>query len=219
MLILAAAAEPADDIWAAVQAVTAVVAIPVTISLGWLAYRAVWPRRKLRWSARVRPLMSHGAAHTNRLAVDFQGVRLARPHIVEVELSNVGNKDLEPVHFNGRSVDIHSSVSVVDVLQHGSSPSVQRTLQPVVIGGRVSLATATPLHRGQTLTYVLLVDGADPEIELRASVSNARIERVPVSEPTVPRAVVVKQVLVLLSATLLVTLTAGVLFYFYMWRR
>lgn len=216
MLILTAATEPANDIWTAVQAMAAAVAIPVTVGLGWLAYRAVWPRRKLRWSARVRPLMSHGAAHTNRLAVDFEGVRLARPHIVEVELSNVGNKDLEPAHFNGTSVDIQSSVTVVELLQGVSSPSVQRVLQPTVTDHMVSLATATPLHRGQTLTYVMLVDGADPEIQLRASVSNARIERAPVSEPTVPRSLVVKQALVLLSAALVATLAAGVLSFPYL---
>ncbi|GAA2421426.1 hypothetical protein [Streptomyces glaucus] len=211
MVILAPAAESADDIWAAVQAVAAVIAIPVAIGLGLLAYRAVWPRRKLRWSARVRPLVSHDAAHTNRLAVVFQGVQLVKPHIVEVELSNVGNKDLEPAHFNGTPVDIRSSVPIVELLQHGSSPGVQRVLRPTVTGRTVSLDTRTPLHSGQTLTYVMLVDGADPGIELLASVSNTRIERAPASGPVTPRAAFVKPALVLLVATLLVMAASGVL--------
>ncbi|MCX4455739.1 hypothetical protein OOK58_27575 [Streptomyces sp. NBC_01728] len=175
--ITAAAEESNDVFWTALAAVAAVLALPVMVGLGWLAYRAVWPRRKVRWSARVSPLMSHGAAHTNRLGVTFTGRTLTRPHIVEIELSNVGNKDLEPAHFSSLPLDITSTVPVVALLQGKSKPSVQRVLAATEAPGGLELATNTPFHKGQTLTYVMLVDGPEPKIDLRASVSNTKIER------------------------------------------
>ncbi|MET9470478.1 MULTISPECIES: hypothetical protein [unclassified Streptomyces] len=176
--IAAAAAEESNDVfWTALAAIAAVLAIPTMIALGWLAYRAVWPRRKVRWSARVSTLMSHGAAHTNRLAVTFTGQTLTRPHIVEIELSNVGNKDLEPSHFSSLPLEIISSVPVVALLQKESKPAVQRVLDPTELPSGLELATSTPFHKGQTLNYVLLVDGPEPKIDLRASVSNTKIER------------------------------------------
>lgn len=179
MLILAA--ELDDGFWTALGAVGAVLAVPAMIGVGWLGYRAVWPRRKVRWSARIRPLMSHEAGHTSRLTMEFEGSQLRRPHFVEIELSNVGNKDLEPAHFNGLPVDIRSSVPVVALLGHGSDPSVQRVFRPTHADPHlVSLETTTPLHKGQTMAYVMLVDGFEPKVELRASVSNAKVEeRVP----------------------------------------
>ncbi|MFC8702441.1 hypothetical protein ACFUIV_09780 [Streptomyces anulatus] len=175
--IAAAAEESSDVFWTALGAVAAVLAIPAMIGVGWLAYRAVWPRRRVRWSARVSTLMSHGAAHTNRLEVTFTGQTLIRPHIVEIELSNVGNKDLEPAHFSNLPVEITSTVPVVALLQEQSNPSVQRVLAATKRPRGLELATTTPFHKGQTLTYVLLVDGRQPKIDLRASVSNTKIER------------------------------------------
>jgi hypothetical protein len=178
MLILAAEAEEASEtFWTALGAVGAVLAVPTTLFVGWLAYRAVWPRRKVRWSARVSPLMSHSAAHNGGLQVAWTGAPLSRPHIVEVELTNVGNKDVEPAHFNALPVEITSTAPVVALLQDSSEPSVQRVLAPSVSNSGLSLATSTPLHKGQSLTYVMLVDGARPDIDLRASVSNASFER------------------------------------------
>ncbi|MFJ4125967.1 hypothetical protein ACIP3U_32115 [[Kitasatospora] papulosa] len=175
MLILAAD----DTFWTGASAIGTLLAIPTMIGLGWLAYRAVWPRRKVHWSARVRPLMSHESAHTNRLNVDWTGTRLRSPHIVEVELRNVGNKDLEPSHFHALPIEILSTAQVVALLSHSSEPSVQRVLTPTQTPTGLTLATATPLHKKQSLTYVMLVDGRDPKIGLRASVSNAKFHQVP----------------------------------------
>jgi hypothetical protein len=121
--------------------------------------------------------MSHGAAHTERLRVQFAGQWLDRPHIVEVQLSNVGNKDLEPQHFNGLPLEILSTARVVSLLQESSEPSTQRTLQATVEPGGFVLSPVTPFHKGQTLNYVALVDGASPEVALRASISNTAIDR------------------------------------------
>ncbi|MGW8955920.1 hypothetical protein [Streptomyces sp. NPDC055709] len=76
-------------------------------------------------------------------------------------------------------MEIISSARMVALLQHGSNPPIQRPLAPSETPNGLSMATATPLHKGQTLTYVMLVDGSDPEIELRASVSNAKFDRAP----------------------------------------
>jgi hypothetical protein len=176
-MALTAASESSEAFWTALAAIAALLAIPTAIGVGWLAYRAVWPRRKVRWSARVSPLMSHDAADTSVLSVSHTGSVLAKPHVVEVELTNTGNKDLEPSHFNGLPVEITSSVDLVALLQETSKPSVQRVLPATASSDRLSLATPTPLHKGQTLTYVMLIDGQDPKINLQASLTNGTVER------------------------------------------
>ncbi|MEV7078646.1 hypothetical protein AB0N88_08895 [Streptomyces sp. NPDC093516] len=175
MTIMAAAVD--ETFWTALGAMAAVLAVPTAVGVGWLAYRAVWPRRRVRWSVRVSPLMSHGAAHTERLTISFTGQRLDRPHIVEVQLSNVGNKDLEPAHFHGQPLEITSSARVLSVLQSSSKPATQRVLPAREDDHTVTVSADTPFHKGQTLTYVLLVDGAGPSIGMRASLSNTKLER------------------------------------------
>ncbi|MEU7075816.1 hypothetical protein AB0B30_37365 [Streptomyces narbonensis] len=187
MLILAAE-EAGSDTWAIVGAIGALLAVPTAILVGWLAYRAVWPRRKVRWSARVSPLMSHIAANGGGLSVALSGTTLATPHIVEVELTNIGHKDLEPTHFNSLPIEITSTVPLVALLQERSEPSVQRVLPATMSSHSLTLATATPFHRGQVLTYVALVDGTDPKIELQASLTNASVDRREPPSPGTERA-------------------------------
>ncbi|MGW2939736.1 hypothetical protein ACWDA7_50655 [Streptomyces sp. NPDC001156] len=114
--------------------------------------RTAWPRRKIRWSARVSPLVSHGAAHTDRITVGFAGTRLDTPQIIEVEVSNVGNKDFEPAHFLGTPIEIMlTGGTVVSTLRETSEPTVRRVLHATEHGDRVALDTSTPLHKGQTV--------------------------------------------------------------------
>lgn len=176
MLILAGE-ESGADTWAVVGAIGAVLAVPTALLVGWIAYRAIWPRRKVRWSARVSPLMSHSAAHSGGLSVQWSGATLSRPHVIEIELTNIGRKDLEPTHFSSLPVEVACTAPVVALLQERSEPTVQRVLPASMSSHGLSLATATPFHRGQVLTYVALVDGADPVIDLRASLTNASIDR------------------------------------------
>ena len=184
MTLLGAEAATDETFWAAAGAVAALLAIPTTIAMGWLAYRAAWPRRVLRWSARPSSLTWDAAPGPGGLAVTYAGTQLTQPHIVEVELSNVGNKDVDPAHFNGRPIEITSNRPVIAVLQQTSEPAVQRVLTATQHPDRVELDTGTPLHKGQTVRYVVLTDGLPhnpgaslPDIDLRISVSNCKVER------------------------------------------
>ncbi|MFE2539009.1 hypothetical protein [Actinacidiphila glaucinigra] len=168
---------PSETFWSALSAVGTVAAVIVAVAAIYFAYRATVPRRRVRWSARVSSLMSHGAAHTHGLDVTWLGHSLSHPHIVEVELSNVGNKDLDVDGFNGRPIEILSDKPVVALLKQTSVPAVQRVLNATAHADRVELDTTTPFHRGQTLRYVLLVDGQEPYIDLRTSISNCTPER------------------------------------------
>jgi len=172
MTIIAA---PSETFWTAMGAVGAVLAIPTALFMGWLAYRAVWPRRRIYWSARVSTL-THTAAH-GALTVTHGSTTLSNPHVVEIDLSNVGNKDLEPAQFNGQPIEVTSTADVIAVLNETSRPTSQRVLPATVQTKALSLSPTTPLHQGQTLTYIMLVDGSDPQINLRASVSNTHIKR------------------------------------------
>ncbi|AZQ40060.1 hypothetical protein EJ357_47320 [Streptomyces cyaneochromogenes] len=168
-------AAPSETFWTALGAVGAMLALPTALFIGWLGYRAVWPRRRIEWSARVSPL-THTAAH-GALTITHGSTTLSNPHVVEIDLSNAGNKDLETAQFNGQPIEITSTADVVAVLNQTSRPTSQRVLAATPQANAVSLAPATPLHQGQTLTYVILVDGPDPQIDLRASASNTRIKR------------------------------------------
>lgn len=176
MLILAGE-ESGAGTWAVVSAIAAVLAVPTALLVGWIAYRAIWPLRRLRWSARVSPLMSHSAAHSGGLSVQWSGAALSRPHVIEIELTNIGRKDLEPTHFSSLPVEVTCTVPVVALLQERSEPTVQRVLPASVSSQGLSLATTTPFHRRQVLTYVALVDGDDPVVDLRASLTNASVDR------------------------------------------
>ncbi|MFF0009935.1 hypothetical protein [Streptomyces sp. NPDC005374] len=172
MTIIAA---PSETFWTAMGAVGAVLAIPTALFIGWLGYRAVWPRRRIYWSARVSTL-THTAAH-GTLTITHGTTTLSNPHVVEIDLSNVGNKDLEPAQFNGQPIEVTSTADVIAVLNETSRPTAQRVLPATVGAKTLSLNPATPLHQGQTLTYIMLVDGSDPQIDLRASASNTHIKR------------------------------------------
>lgn len=165
---------PSDSFWTGLGAVATVLAIPTALFIGWLGYRAVWPRRKVHWSARVSTL-THEAAH-GALTISHGGMPLAAPHVVELEISNVGNKDVEPAHFNGQPVEVTTTADVVALLNEASQPSAQRVLRATLAHQSLYLSTATPLHRRQTMTYIFLVDGSDPTVWLRASVSNTSFE-------------------------------------------
>ncbi|MGW9025080.1 hypothetical protein ACWGQ5_12770 [Streptomyces sp. NPDC055722] len=142
--------------------------------------RTAWPRRKIRWSARVSPLVSYGAAHTDRITVGFAGTRLDTPQIIEVEVSNVGNKDFEPAHFLGTPIEIMlTGGTVVSTLRETSEPTVRRVLHATEHGDRVALDTSTPLHKGQTVQQrgslkvtVSQVDNEAGHIRLHIRVDN-----------------------------------------------
>ncbi|MET7631806.1 hypothetical protein ABZS53_15320 [Streptomyces sp. NPDC005499] len=170
------AAGPDENFWSAVAAVAAILTIPVAIWAAWTAQRAVWPRRQIRWSASVSSLVSHGAAHTN-LGVTWLGSALSHPHIVQINLRNVGNKDLEPAHFSGRPIEILCSVPITAILEQESRPSVHRALEATNHGSRLEVDVSTPLHRKQELRYVVLVDGPDPDLRLRVSLTNGSTSR------------------------------------------
>ncbi|MFE2231738.1 hypothetical protein ACFXA4_04045 [Streptomyces sp. NPDC059442] len=178
-----AAEEAGTDPWTIVAAVAAVLAVPTAILVGWLAYRAVWPRRTLRWSVTVTSLKTREMDHGG-VAVTHSGAELNEPHLVEVVLRNVGNKDLDVAHFNGLPIELTCSATIVATLDPRSLPAELRSFGATEDHTRrkLTLHTTSPLHKGQAMTYRMIVNGVLPEIELQASVSNTRIVRKDTSE-------------------------------------
>ncbi|WP_433134277.1 hypothetical protein [Streptomyces sp. CA-106110] len=134
----------------------------------------------------MSPLVGRAAAQTSGITVTFTGTALSHPQIVEVEVSNVGNKDFEPAHFLGTPIEIVlTGGTVVSVLRETSVPTVRRVLHATQHPDHVALDTSTPLHKGQTLQYVILVDAGEqqsvvpnePEIDVRVSATNCKVER------------------------------------------
>ncbi|MER5966686.1 hypothetical protein [Streptomyces sp. NPDC002057] len=173
-----AAEEAGVDPWAIVAATAAVLAIPTALFVAWLAYRAIWPRRILRWSVKVTSLKTREMDHGG-VAVTHSGAELNEPHLIEVVLHNVGNKDLDVAHFNGLPVELTCSATIVATLDPRSVPAQLRSFGATEDHTRhkLILNTASPLHKKQAMTYRMIVNGTLPEIELQASVSNTRIVR------------------------------------------
>ncbi|MFC3572933.1 hypothetical protein ACFOZ0_06505 [Streptomyces yaanensis] len=167
-------AAPSETFWTALGSVAAALGVLATLYVGWLAWRTAVPRRKVRWEAEVKPLL-HGVGH-GALTVSHSGATLSRPHVLELKLTNAGNRDLEASHFGGQPIDFTSSAVFIDVLAQSSSPSSQRVI-PVTFSGTKLILTPGTLHRRQTVTYTALVDGADPTIDAVASLSNGDFQR------------------------------------------
>ncbi len=167
-------AAPSETFWTALGSVAAALGVLATLYVGWLAWRTAVPRRKVRWAAEVKPLL-HGVGH-GALAVSHGGTTLSRPHVLELTLTNVGNRDLEAAHFSNQPIEFTSSATFIDVLSQVSSPSSQRIIPATISGTKLELTPGT-LHRHQSITYTALVDGASPTIDAVASLSNGDFQR------------------------------------------
>ncbi|MFI8817603.1 MULTISPECIES: hypothetical protein [unclassified Streptomyces] len=153
--------------WAdAVSAVAATAGVLATLAVGWWAWRAAVPHRKLAYSIEATPLLS--STHSG-LTVNLGSERIASPQTATLKVINVGNREIEPPHFNSESIEFDMNARVVSVLT--SSSTDNRRVPPASAHGNTLQIEPYPIHKGQEVSYKLLLDGQSPRLTLRHSLS------------------------------------------------
>ncbi|MFB6784518.1 hypothetical protein ACFCX0_46475 [Streptomyces sp. NPDC056352] len=153
--------------WAeTVSAVGTAAGVLVTALAGWWAWRAAVPQRKLAYSIEVTPLLS--STHSG-LTVSLGAERVAQPHTATLKVINVGNREIQASNYNGEPIEFGMNARVVSVLASQSTDN--RRVAPSSIHGNTLQIDPYVIHKGQVITYKLLLDGADPKLTLRHSLS------------------------------------------------
>ncbi|WP_329032248.1 hypothetical protein OIE71_04710 [Streptomyces sp. NBC_01725] len=153
--------------WAeSLGAVAATVGVMATLFVGWLAWRAAVPHRKIDYSIEFTPLLS---STISDLTVSREGDRIESPQTATLKISNSGNRELQPADYNGESIEFELDARVVAVLASSSTGS--RRVPPARVHGSSLQIDPYVIHKGQEITYKLLLDGEDPDLSLRHSIS------------------------------------------------
>ncbi|MEE1736931.1 hypothetical protein PUR49_10520 [Streptomyces sp. BE147] len=153
--------------WAeAVSAVAATAGVLATLAVGWWAWRAAVPHRKLAYSIEATPLLS--STHSG-LTVNLGSERITSPQTATLKVINVGNREIETPHFNSESIEFDMNARVVSVL--ASSSTDNRRVPPASAHGNTLQIEPYPIHKGQEVSYKLLLDGQSPRLTLRHSLS------------------------------------------------
>ncbi|MFJ7069188.1 hypothetical protein [Streptomyces sp. NPDC101115] len=153
--------------WAeSVSAVATTAGVLATLTAGWWAWRAAVPHRKLAYSIEVTPLLS--STHSG-LTVSLGAERIAHPHTATLKVINVGNREVDASHFHAEPMDFGMNARVVSVLT--SSSTDNRRVPPATPRGNTLQIDPYPIHKGQEISYKLLLDGPSPSLTLSHSVS------------------------------------------------
>ncbi|BDM70034.1 hypothetical protein HEK616_35210 [Streptomyces nigrescens] len=148
-----------------VTAVSAVIGLVLTF-VAVHAARAAIPRRKLVYSIEFTPLLS--STHSG-LTVSLSGERINEPQTATLKLTNTGNREIRVTDFNDETIEFQLHARVVAVL---SSSSTDNRREPLVrpLGNTLEMP-AHVIGRRQEVTYKLLLDGDNPSLQLRHSLS------------------------------------------------
>lgn len=153
----------------------AMLGIVVAIAGAFFGWKAVWqPHVRITWQ------VSSISSPSNKIEFSVDRFLLAAPHLVRVELRQLGRHDLTRENFASDSLGIKllgaRLVSSSGVLTGASTPAItQRSttdclrLDPFV------------LHRGNVLALELICDGA-PTVRIANPLQNAKWEAHPMSQ-------------------------------------
>lgn len=155
--------------WAeSLNAVAATVGVVATLAVGWLGWRAAVPHRRMVFSIEFTPLLS--STHSG-LTVSLGPDRFAHPQTATLKINNIGNREFHPADYNGESIEFQLGVRVVSVLTSGSTGN--RRVPPASVYGNSLQIEPYVIHKRQEITYKLLLDGPDPALSLRHSLSGS----------------------------------------------
>lgn len=165
-------AAPSEAFWTAVGAVAGLMAALFAAWGVFVAWRAAVPKRKLTWSYETTPLLM---STYSGLQVTLSGTPLSHPNTLRLTIHNQGNRDLSAEHFSGQPIEFRTDANIVSILRKSSAPSSRRVPEAEIHGNALHVLPSV-LHRKQSITYLLLVDGVDPEVaEFRESLSHSTL--------------------------------------------
>ncbi|MFE2360682.1 hypothetical protein [Streptomyces virginiae] len=156
-------------------AITITAGLVVGSLAAWATMRSNNPKRKINWWVQSNtPLMSEQFAGGN-LTVNFVGIPVASPRIVELVIANTGRRDITAGMFhNGEAMKFDFDADVCTILDIATSPSGSvlpstNTGAWVVVGNETSGESwleikPSLLRRGQVVTVTILVDGDEKPV-------------------------------------------------------
>ncbi|QKV77705.1 hypothetical protein [Amycolatopsis sp. Hca4] len=122
-------------------------------------YRSANPRRRLHLYQSGVASMVHIASKTLGIKVLQGDQELQNPHLVTVNVSNRGRRDIPRSSFDG-PITLDVGVEIVGQLNASSSgTSGVEPMPEVAISGTALVMQPSLIKRKQTLSYSLLVDG------------------------------------------------------------
>ncbi|MGV9454417.1 hypothetical protein [Streptomyces sp. NPDC003635] len=156
----------ASDVTDAAGAVGAIAAVVVGIAAIYWGYRANVPRRRAEYSFEITPLLTGGVSD---VSVYRGREQLRNPHTMTLKLNNVGHCEFEAAHFNDRPVEFALGSRIVAKLDEGTGD--HRRVPPADFTHDTLYVRPHVIHKGQRITYKLLLDGPDPVVTPRHSLS------------------------------------------------
>lgn len=162
----------AADAAEAVSAFAAVLGVMATLFVGWLGWRAVIPHRKMTYSFEVTPLLSEELPN---LTVSLGDRTLTQPHTATVRIKNVGNREIDVSTFNGEPLELGMNTRIVSILTRDAG--LHRRVPPTSARGETLYIDPYPIRKDQTLVYKLLLDGDEPSVTPRHTLSASLRER------------------------------------------
>ncbi|MGW7465851.1 hypothetical protein ACWGJT_14370 [Streptomyces xantholiticus] len=157
-------------------AITITAALAVGALAAWATMRSNNPKRKINWWVQSNtPLMSEQFAGGN-LTVNFLGIPVASPRIVELVIANAGRRDITAGMFhNGEAMKFDFEADVCTILDLTTSPGgsvlpSRNTGAWTVVGNQTSGESwleiePSLLRRGQVVTVTVLVDGDEKPVQ------------------------------------------------------
>ncbi|MFE5919149.1 hypothetical protein [Streptomyces sp. NPDC056468] len=156
-------ASNATDIAGAVGTIASVVVGAAAI---YWTYRANVPRRKAEYAVEITPLLK---STVSDVTVYRGQQRLTHPHTMTLTLINVGHGEFEASHFNDRPVEFALGSRIVAKLAEETGGN--RRVPPADFNDDTFFVRPHVIHRGQKITYKLLLDGPHPAVTPRHSLN------------------------------------------------
>ncbi|MFD7280343.1 hypothetical protein ACFV80_25620 [Streptomyces sp. NPDC059862] len=171
MVMLAGEWWQSGTFWAAAAVIVTGVA---AIGAVWATLRAANPKRRLLYRVySCTPLLNPTASVPGGTLTVMHGTNaLAIPWVVEIQLINAGRRDIVASMFhNGDSIVLDLGVPIVALLRTATSSRTQRPPAAEVDGGVLTVPPCLLVKR-HTVTFSVLVDGADPQLECLAPLTD-----------------------------------------------
>lgn len=159
--------------WAAATAFVAVAGIASTT---WATLRAANPKRRLSYSmGYTRLLASNSSRAHGALQVSHGGTGLSNPHFVRLRLTNTSRRDISSSVFDqGTPIRMDIGVPILEILDTTSRPSAN-AVPPTAISGSALLIGPGRIGHGQSLSYLVLIDGPNPQLTCQHALNDVDV--------------------------------------------
>jgi hypothetical protein len=193
--------------WTASGVISAVVIGIVTVIVTWWVG---FPTRRLLYRvSSVTPLLSAPDGMRGDLELRHRGRLVGDPHVLEIELTGNGRRDIPSSAFDGGApIAMRLSAPIVELLQIDSKSSLEAASSKVRTDEGAVLVGPCLIGRRQKISITLLVEGK-PQVTCRASLVDVQIREAP--ERTLMQIFASEAIMVVSAVSLIAVVIAAVL--------